>query len=190
VADSPFDFVALEEHLVTGCRAAIARIATEIDPDDPAVFFAVDCNPYYGDFLPSLDTRTNATACLRGIEAAQRGSRGWVNDASPDAWRTAHTFARHQSLRLFHDEISEFSHHMFDDLKYEVAALTRSPEYAQLNAGAGEDGWIEGHCRAVLQRVCDRLVDGGAFDTLPIARPFGIGYAYHDEPLIVCRALV
>ena len=44
--------------------------------------------------------------------------------------------------------------------------------------------------RVALARVCDRLVDGKAFAKLPISLPFGVGYQYHDEKMVVCRVIV
>jgi hypothetical protein len=191
MAPSPdFDFDALEAHLIAGCRAALAAYVEEADPDDPAVFFAIDCNPHYGEYLPSIDTRANALACMKAVQADVLAHRDWLVDEEPEAWKEAHEYARYQSLRMFAHEVGDFTHHMIHDAKYEAAEqFCRSERYQQLNAGAGDDGWMEGHCRRVLARVCDALIDGGAFDGVAIARPFGVGYAYHDEPMIVCRVL-
>ena len=187
---APFDFAALEEHLYAGCLEAIEMYADVAEPGDPAVCFMIDADPYNGGFLPSFDTRANALACMRGSQAAKLDGRDWMNDPEPGAWREAHEYARAISLALYNDEVGDFSHHMIHDLAYDVSALVDGPDYEQLNADAGKDGWIEGHCRAVLARVCDRLVDGGAFAALELGTPFGVGYCYSSEPPIVCRAIL
>jgi hypothetical protein len=183
------DIPALEAYLHAGCLEAIERFRAAADPDDPAVFFAIDANPYYGQFLPSFDTRASALAGMRGRAEQVAADRDWTRDPDPQAWKQARDFARHQSLRLFHDEVGDWSHHMIHELTWDVRPLTSSPRYAELNAEAGADGWIEGTCRGVLTRVCDRLVDGNAFAGLPLASPFGVGYCYSGEPLVVCRAI-
>ncbi|MBX3229209.1 MAG: hypothetical protein KIT84_18695 [Labilithrix sp.] len=191
MSTTPFDFEALEEHLFDGCAEAIASVQSEIGREDPAVFFAIDANPYYGEFLPSLDTRSNAAAVMKGHQASVLERRAWLKDTSDEAWKNAHEHARFESLPLYNHEVADFSHHMLADLKYApLASFVRDPIYATLNATASKDGWVEGHTRAVLARVVDRLVDGGHFASLPIAAPFGVGYAYHGEPMIVCRVVL
>ena len=101
----------------------------------------------------------------------------------------AHEYARHQSLVLVHGEVGDWSHHMIHEVSWDVGGLTAGPRYPELDAGAGVDGWLEGHCRGVLTRICDRLVDGGGFDAIAIGRPFAVGYCYGGEPLVVCRAI-
>jgi hypothetical protein len=186
---STIDLKALEEHLYAGCLEAIAKFRAEVTEDDPGVCFAIDAAPYDGQFLPSFDTRQSAIAGMRGRDAQVAGDRAWTLDADPEAWKSAYAFAQHQNARLFHDEVGDWSHHMIHELTWDVTPMTRSPGYAEKSAG-GKDGWIEGLCRGVLTRVCDRLVDDNAFDSVAIAPPFGVGYCYASEPLVICRVIV
>lgn len=187
---SDLDVAALEATLHAGCLEAIARYREVAAPGDPATAFAIDAAPYYGTFAPSFDTRSSTLAGLRGRSAQVAADRAWTRDPDPAAWNTAHLFARHQSLRLLSDELGDWSHHMIHEISTDLRAFTSSDRYRVLNVEAGVDGWIEGRCRGVLTRVCDRLVDDGAFAGLELAVPFGVGYAYASEPLIVCRLIV
>lgn len=187
---SSLDLAALEAQLYATCIAAIAAFREEADAADPAVGFAIDAAPYHGTFLPSFDTRENALAGMRGRDEQVARERAWTRDADPEAWKHAHDFAAHQSLRMFHDELGDWSHHMINELTWDVSAMTRAPGYVERSAEGGKDGWIEGLCRGVLTRVCDRLVEARAFDGLPLARPFGVGYGYDGEPLVICRIVI
>jgi hypothetical protein len=185
------DFAALEEHVYAGCLDAIATFRAEQDSEDPAVAFAIDASPYYGKFHPSFDTRANALAAMKARDAAVAEDRGWIADPDPAAWTTAHEASKQQGLRLMHDEVGDWSHHMIVEVAWDVRTLTESPRYEELNAAKGDspDGWLEGHCRGVLTRVCDRLVAADAFAGVAKTSPFAIGYCYGGEPLVICRAL-
>ncbi len=187
----PFDFTALEKHLIAGCKEAIALAVKEVKKNDPATFFAIDSNPYYGEFLPSVDTLANSRGMMRAEEKIRLERRDWMKLEGKDAWLETYERAFHSSIPMFNDEVGEFTHHMIHNCEYsKLDALARSPLYKKLNAKAGKDGWIEGHVRVVLARVCDVLVDKKAFAKLPIAQPFGVGYQYHDEKMVVCRVIV
>lgn len=187
----PLDFGHLEKHLIAGCRKAIALAVKEVKKNDPATFFAIDSNPYYGEFLPSVDTLSTSRVVMRAEQENRLGSRAWMKLEGKDAWLETYDGAYRSSVPMFSADASEFTHHMIHDCEYPpLDALARSKLYKKLNARAGKDGWIEGHVRVVLARVCDRLVDGKAFAKLPIAVPFGVGYQYHDEKMVVCRVIV
>jgi len=188
---TPFDFAALEEHLMTGCRAVITQFAKEATASDPVTFFAIDSNPYYGEFLPSFDTVSTSLAWVRNNEADVLSGREWMKLRGKNAWLRTYEGAYRSSVPMFNVEVSEFTHHMFGNCKYSpLDALARSAPYKALNAPAKKDGWIEGHTRVTLARVCDRLVGESAFAKLPRSKPFGVGYQYHDEKMVVCRVIV
>jgi hypothetical protein len=188
-----FDWTALEKHLVTHCRKAITLFTRTkgATKKDPLAFFAIDSNPYYGEFLPSFDTLANARACMRAEQTRRLEHRAWMKLEGKNAWRETYDCAYNSAAPMFNPDVSEFSHHMFHEAEYKALdTLARSKQYAKLNANAGKDGWIEGHVRVVLARVCDALVDKKAFAKLPLAEPFGVGYQYHDERMVVCRVIV
>jgi hypothetical protein len=186
---SDLDRDALEAFLHAGCLEAIGKYREVQDPADPAVCFAIDAAPYYGTFFPSFEIASGARAEMEARAAQVAADRGWTRDPAPEAWKTAFEHARHQSLRLVPEEVGDWTHHMIHELRWDVAALTGSPRYQELNQDGTVDGWIEGQCRGILTRVCDRLVDERAFDAIATGRPFGVGYCYEGEPMLVCRAL-
>jgi hypothetical protein len=200
---APFDFDALERHLVAGCLEAIAIFAKQAPKGDPATIFAIDSNPYYGEFLPSFDTRSRTLAFIRGAQKQALASRDWLEMKEKDAWAASYDGARACAVPMFNNEVGDFSHHMIHECPYDALdAFARSPGYSKLNArakpaakklgrtGNDYDGYIEGHTRAVLARVCDKLVDDGAFAKLELACPFGVGYAYHSEKVTICRVII
>lgn len=181
------DFAAAEEALVAGSREAISRFAAS-HPDDEVSFFAFDSNPIYGEFLVSFDTTSSSRASARGYSAeVVAGRQRLWGTPDPDHWKKSQSVARATMPLDYDPVVGDFAHHMFHEIKFSWDAFLGSDAYARLNRG-GEDGWIEGQVRLVLARVCDRLVDEGAFDALRRAPVLRVGYAYHGEPeAIVCR---
>jgi hypothetical protein len=187
-----FDFAALEKHLLRECRKAIDLFTKEVTKKEPASMFVIDSNPYYGEFLPSFDTHSSTLAFMRNDQPrVVEGRKWWMKLDGKDSWLETYNGSFNSMAPMFNTEVGEFSHHMFHECPYpKLEELARSKQYAKLNAKAGKDGWIEGHTRVTLARVCDQLVDKKAFAKLPLAERFGVGYQYHDEHMVVCRVIV
>lgn len=132
-------------------------------------------------------------ALLRGEQAQRLARRAWTRATSPDAWLESAELAAIDGLSPFSSEVADYALCAVHEVRVEVRDFTRSPEYATMNAIAdadGQDGWLEGHARPMLFRVCDRLVEAGLFSAVPHLVPTVVGFTLGEARATVCRLLL
>lgn len=186
------DFAALEERLVTELGPALAAALARITPEDPLACCVIEGSPYHGLYTLHLDVRSNQLALLRGEQAQRLARRGWTRSTKPDAWMESAELTAIDGLAPFSSEVADYAVPCVHEVKVDVHAFTHSPEYEALGADAGADGyaWLEGHAQPMLFRVCDRLVDGGAFAGVPCTIPAIVGFSLGEARVTVCRLLL
>lgn len=186
------DFAALEERLVRELAAPLAAALARITADDPLACCVIEGSPFHGIYTLHLDVRSNQLALLRGEQAQRLARRGWTRSAGPDAWTQSAALTAIDGLAPFSSEVADYAFPCVHEVKVDLHAFTHSPEYEALGRDAKTDGhkWLEGHAQPMLFRVCDRLVDGGAFAGVPCTVPAIVGFSLGEARATVCRLLL
>jgi hypothetical protein len=180
------DWPACDERLHAASIAAIQRLASD-KPDEPICYFAFDTEPRYGYVLISFDTLANNIRSAKRLEDfAIEQRQKWLDREG--AWESAKYHLNSPRLAPFHTNSGSFA---FPE--YAKAAF---PEWRELHERGGypvsephQDDYLESSARLVLWRVAERLIAEKAFQSLPLASPFIVGYSIHDQEETILRIL-
>jgi hypothetical protein len=174
------NWIDAEETLFKQTRQVLGRFA-ENHPEEVCSFFAYTVDADFKGVGVNLETPANS---LRRAQAHQRHQIQQRNEvfAEERGWERAHHIVAHYSNRIEDWNHSDpFRHELF-----EFVALPAWEKFAQAGIEAEK---LEGRVIMSLWRVVERLVEAGAFDVLRRVPPFRVGFAFHDDEMIVLRIL-
>ncbi len=175
----------MEEIICQEVKASINKVK-KVCGNKELSMFVLWADPYNGDYEVVVDGHKNNEEAARKYNARRRN---WMSQQRSDAdsWRKAVSISKYCEELDYNPDISEFEYMMgegeFHDFRIDVEAFTSSDTYQQLNEGAQEDGFLEGHMRFVITAALQRLAEEGAFNSLNRAPVFRVAYAYCDNDI-------
>jgi hypothetical protein len=174
------DWAHAEEILFEQTRQILRRFATD-HPEEFCSFMLYTVDADYAGVGINLDTPANS---MRRAQAHQRHQIQYRNEifAEDRGWETARHAVAHPTNR-----IEDWNHS--DPFKYELLEFVPLPAWEKYAQAEPEGEELEGRVIVSLWRVVERLVEAGAFEPLRRTPPFRIGFAFHDDEMIVLRIL-
>ena len=175
------DWQAITERLVQFSQETLAAFATEY-PAETCSFIAIAVD--FPSFFFSLDTPDNGLRVAQQTEQEALARRAKMLTL-PTAWETASAFLAEPPVLDYSYDSSLFAYESYSQLRIDALEdLGLAEDYPRNETG---EDFAEGNTRIVLWRVIERLIAGGALQSLRLASPCRVGYHLHDEPLTVLR---
>jgi hypothetical protein len=171
---------ALEEHLFEKSRQVLLRFTRANETTMRSSCFAFYTALDDGFITFNFDTLQSAWEAAQEHERAQR-ARMYALLQWEEPSHAANWLRTKMAVIEYNPDPTSFTFAAYDQMSFDLEDL------CDLATVEGDD--LEGEMALLFWKVIEQLVKSGAFNQLSMTSPFRVGFAFHEQFLIVCRLL-
>jgi hypothetical protein len=174
------------ERLVQETKSATEQFAAE-HADEEVCYFAFDSEPRYGYVLTCFNTsRASLEFTRKQLAYHTQYRRRLLED--PIWFDNAHYKAKAHALLPFCNNTGDFAYQEFTRIDFpEWQEYAESDDYP--HSDDEDEDYLLNRVARLFCRATDLLVERRSFNKLRLARPFLIGFGFHDHDQYVLHIL-